>query len=210
MQADRDKQFGSPVTRPQLKKKFLALIIVGILALIALYFLFPILTIVYVVQPVRIEGHAMAPTLKNGDKIFVLKSISHLNRGDIVVFLFPHDQTKSYIKRIIGLPGETIEIKEGKVIIDGKPLDEPYLDSKYLSHDTMPLPVVLPPDQYFVLGDNRSNSSDSRVWGTVPRNLIYGKYWYRYWAANKEDARGKMLDARPGSSIQHLTSSILN
>lgn len=186
MQSERDNRYAPPKSSGGIKTKILILVIVGSIFMIALYFLTPILTVVYVIQPVRVEGHAMSPTLNHGDKVLMLKRIGELQRGDIVVFLFPRDQSKSYIKRIVGLPGETIDIKKGKVIIDGKPLDEPYIHAKYVSFDTMPLPLVIPTDQYFVLGDNRKNSSDSRSWGTVPRNLIYGKYWYRYWSASRE------------------------
>jgi signal peptidase I len=138
MQADQDKQYAPPVSKSRLNKKFLVLVIFGSLCLIALYFLAPVLTVVYLIQPVRVEGHAMAPTLNHGDKIFIQKMFGELNRGDIVVFLYPHDQSKSYIKRIIGLPGETLDIKNGKVIVNGKQLDEPYIDSNNASFDTMP------------------------------------------------------------------------
>jgi signal peptidase I len=185
MQADQDKQYAPPVSKSRLNKKFLVLVIFGSLCLIALYFLAPVLTVVYLIQPVRVEGKAMAPTLNHGDKIFIQKMFGELKRGDIVVFLYPHDQSKSFIKRIIGLPGETLGIKDGKVIVNGKQLAEPYIDSKNLSFETLPLQVVIPNDQYFVIGDNRGNSSDSRVWGTVHRNLILGRYWYRYWSASQ-------------------------
>jgi signal peptidase I len=189
MQANQDKQYAPPVSKSRLNKKILVLVIVGSLGLIALYFLAPVLTVVYLIQPVRVEGHAMAPTLNNGDKIFIQKMFGELNRGDIVVFLYPHDQTKSYIKRIIGLPGDTLDIKNGKVIVNGIQLEEPYIDSKNLSFDTMPQQIVIPPNQYFVIGDNRRNSSDSRAWGTVQRNLIYGRYWYRYLSASQPNAK---------------------
>jgi len=181
----QDKLFPPPVSKSRLNKKILVLVIAGVLGLFVLYRFASFLTLSYVVQPVRIEGMAMMPTLNNGDKVFVLKRIAELKRGEIVVFLYPRDLSKSYIKRLIGLPGETIEVNNGKVSINGKLLDEPYLDPKFASYDTMPIAVVIPADHYFVLGDNRSNSSDSRSWGTVPRNLIYGKYWYRYWSAKR-------------------------
>jgi signal peptidase I len=125
-------------------------------------------------------GKSMSPNINNGDKLFMVKQIGELRRGDIVVFLLPDDQTKSYIKRIVGLPGETIEIKDGKVYINGNRMEEPYVSPDYASHDTMPEPVAIPQDNYFVIGDNRNNSSDSRYWGPLPRKLIYGKFWYRY------------------------------
>jgi len=186
MQPDSEKQHASPVHKSRLNKKYLVLVIVLSLGLIAFFRLIQFLTIVYVVQPVRIEGIAMMPNLNDGDKVFILKRVSELKRGDIVVLLYSQDQSKSYIKRIIGLPGETIEINEGKVRINGKPLDEPYLDPKLDIDYTMPQTLTIPADQYFVIGDNRGHSSDSRAWGPVPRNLIYGKYWFRYWSAKHD------------------------
>lgn len=133
------------------------------------------------VKPVRIEGQAMMPTLRNGDRVFMDRNPDQLERGDIIVFYFPLDTTKSYIKRIVGLPGETLMIEEGKIFINGKQIEEPYLDAEFLAQDSLPAPVKIPDGHYFVLGDNRRNSSDSRYWGTVSRDLVYGKYWFRYW-----------------------------
>jgi signal peptidase I len=152
-----------------------------------LYLIHAILSVViitFVAQPVRVEGQAMMPALGDGDKIFISKRITELNRGDIVVFLFPEDTTKSYLKRIVGLPGEMIDIRDGKVFINGQQIEEPYLLPDQASSDSMAEPVTIKPDHYFVLGDNRRNSSDSRYWGTVPRKLIYGKFWFRYWEAD--------------------------
>jgi signal peptidase I len=99
-------------------------------------------------------------------------------RGDVVVFHYPPDPTRDYIKRVIGLPGETVEIRAGQVWIDGRALVEPYVREP--AQYTMS-PRLIGPDEYFVLGDNRNNSSDSHVWGPVPRSLIVGKAWIRYW-----------------------------
>ena len=131
-------------------------------------------------KPVRIEGQAMMPTFHSGDRVFMKRRPSQFARGEIIIFLFPEDTTKSYIKRIVGLPGETLMIEDGKVFINGKQIDEPYLNPEFLSQDSLPAPVQIPENHYFVLGDNRRNSSDSRYWGTVPKHLIYGKYWFRY------------------------------
>ena len=122
----------------------------------------------------------MSPTLNHDDRVLMLKQVGELHRGDIVVFLYPEDQTKSYISRIVGLPGETIYVENGKAYINGNQIEEPYLAPEYASEDSMIAPVVIRPDNYFMMGDNRRNSSDSRYWGTVPRKLIYGKFWYRY------------------------------
>lgn len=135
--------------------------------------------VIFVILPVRFVGKSMQPTLNDGDRIIFDKRFGKLERGDIIVFHYPPDPSTSYIKRIIGLPGETIEMREGKVFINGGAIDEPYLKPDLLSLDTMPL-VKIPDQHYFVMGDNRRNSSDSRYWGTVPRNLIYGKFIARY------------------------------
>jgi signal peptidase I len=136
-------------------------------------------------QPVRVEGTAMMPTLSDGDKVMMDKNIGGLKRGDIVKFLYPKDRTKSYIKRVIGLPGETVEIREGKVFVNGNLLDEPYLSESFNQAKPNFPPRKVPEYQYFVLGDNRDNSSDSRYWGTVDEELIKGKYYMTYSKANE-------------------------
>jgi|SRR6185503_2550726 len=135
------------------------------------------------VQPVKVEGTAMLPALHDGDRIVIERNPQQLERGDIIVFLFPDDQTKSYIKRIIGLPNEVVEIREGKVFVNETPLEEPYVDpQKNLSHRSS-MPLRLDGNSYYVAGDNRDNSSDSRIWGPVKRELIYGKYMKKYYDA---------------------------
>ncbi|MFH1559988.1 MAG: signal peptidase I [Chloroflexota bacterium] len=99
-------------------------------------------------------------------------------RADIVVFHFPNDPSRDYVKRVIGLPGETVSMKGGEVFIEGDRLDEPYLTER--DNDNM-APTLVPPDSYFVLGDNRDGSSDSRHWGPVPLDNIVGKVSLRYW-----------------------------
>src|SRR5215213_6460447 len=131
-------------------------------------------------KPVRIEGTAMMPTLHDGDRILMDENIGELKRGDVISFLFPRDTSKWYIKRIIGLPGETVEIRVGKVYINGQILDEPYLDESYNQTKSSFAPQTAAANNYFVMGDNRDNSSDSRYWGTVPRELIKGKYYMTY------------------------------
>jgi len=174
----------SYAAKPQSRfgKKHLFWLIGGVIGLFLTYQAVAVLIVVYLAQPLRVEGVAMAPALNNGDKVLMLKQIKQLNRGEIVAHLYPEDTSKSYIKRIIGLPGETLEIREGRVFINGQLLEEPYMPAENFSHDTLE-PVQITAGHYFVLGDNRRNSSDSRYWGTVPRALIYGKYWYRYWEA---------------------------
>jgi signal peptidase I len=176
--------------------------------------MFAALLVVFVVQPVKVEGTSMEPNLHNGERIFVNKLIYYgipkLSRGDIIVFWYPDNPSKSYIKRIIGLPGESVVLCNGKVFINGSALDEPYIDPKRnvsVSNPTYPTPTpvspilgqafyrycdngsgatntpppVVPNHYYFVMGDNRDASSDSRAWGVVPEKYIYGKALFRYW-----------------------------
>jgi signal peptidase I len=150
------------------------------------------LVLVFIVQPVKVEGTSMLPRLHDGERIFVNKLIYYdeyrwapkIERGDIVVFWYPDDPSKSYIKRVIGLPGDTVEVREGVVRVNGRDLEETYLDSRLnLSHRSQS-PVYVRPNYYFVMGDNRDNSSDSRIWGLVPKKYIYGKALFRYWPPN--------------------------
>ena len=147
------------------------------------------LVVVFIVQPVKVEGTSMLPRLHDGERIFVNKLIYYdefrwapkIDRGDIVVFWYPDDPSKSYIKRVVGLPGDTVELRDGIVRINGMELDEGYLDHKYnLSPKTQP-PIYVRPNYYFVMGDNRDTSYDSRSWGLVPKKYIYGKALFRYW-----------------------------
>lgn len=135
------------------------------------------------IQPVQVKGNAMLPALNDGDRIVIERNPQKLERGDIVVFLFPQDQTMSYIKRIVGLPNEVVEIREGTIFINGTRLDEPYVDSKNNITARSLMPLELAAGNYFVIGDNRDNSSDSRIWGPVKRELIYGKYLKKYYDA---------------------------
>jgi signal peptidase I len=136
-------------------------------------------------QPVVFEGVSMMPTIKNGDKLLVDRNFGELKRGDIVMFLYPKERTKMYIKRIIGLPGETIEIRDGKTFINGQILDESYVSEEYNSGKMNAPPRLIPEFHYFVMGDNRDGSSDSRYWGTVDKELIKGKYYMTYSEAKK-------------------------
>jgi signal peptidase I len=168
--------------KPNFKK--LALLIGGAIILPPILW---VCFVLFVCQPVKVEGTTMFPAIKHGDKIFILKQISRLKRGDIVIFHFPRDTTKSFIKRIVGLPGETIRIDElGKTHINGSPIDEPYISPYCYRSPRKIEEMEIPSDQYFVMGDNRDSSNDSRHWGTVSRNLIYGKYWWTYWKAEKQ------------------------
>ena len=144
-----------------------------------------VLIVVFVVQPVKVEGTSMLPRLEDSERIFVNKFVYNfrdIDRGDIVVFWYPEDPSKSFIKRVIGLPGETIRMDQrGQLFINGRAVEEPYLSSeKNMSPRVIPETYVKP-HYYFVMGDNRDASNDSRSWGLVPEKYIYGKAMFRYW-----------------------------
>ena len=158
----------------------------------------------FVVQAFKIPSGSMEPTLLIGDHIFVNKfiygikipflqktliPIKNPSRGDIIVFIFPKDESKDFIKRLIGLPGERIEIKGGEIFIDGKRLDDPYGDYGDSFEDwsnpgktCLFCTATVPEGHYFVMGDNRNNSEDSRYWGFVPADSIKGKAFIVYWS----------------------------
>jgi signal peptidase I len=134
-------------------------------------------------QPVKVEGVAMLPALRDGDRILIDRGFDKLERGDIVTFYYPMDTSKSYLKRIIGLPNETVEIREGKVFINGTLLNEPYIDPQFDQSRRSLQESKLSADQFFVIGDNRDSSSDSRIWGPLDRKFIYGKYLSKYFSS---------------------------
>ncbi len=139
--------------------------------------------IIFLYQPVRVEGTSMLPVLEDQDRLFINKMayrVGKIEHGDVVVFLYPHDHAKSYIKRVIALPGDTVKIDEGIVYVNGQPLTEHYVPKRYQDERSQPETVV-PPHEYFVMGDHRSISSDSRDFGPVDRSLIYGKAAFVYW-----------------------------
>jgi signal peptidase I len=151
--------------------------------------LIAIILIVFIYQPVKVEGTSMMPALTDQERIFINKfnyhfGIGNIERGDMVVFWYPHDVTKSYIKRVIGLPGDTVEIDSGQVIVNGAPLAESYVPQEYRDHASYSSRTV-PAGNYFVLGDHRSSSNDSRNWGYVERKYIYGKAVFVYWPLDK-------------------------
>src|SRR5579862_3403138 len=142
-----------------------------------------ILIITFLYQPVRVEGTSMLPRLEDHDRLFINKfvyRISSIHRGDVVVFHYPRDPEKSYIKRVIGLPGDRVSIDRGRVFLNGKPLRESYVPEEYRDTRSM-AETVIPEEAYFMMGDHRSISSDSREFGPVDRDLIYGKAVFVYW-----------------------------
>ena len=139
--------------------------------------------IIFLYQPVRVEGTSMNPGLEDQDRLFVNKMafrVGEIRHGDVVVFLYPRDRSKSYIKRVIGVPGDQVRIDHGRVYVDGRRIEEPYVPARFADDRSQP-ELALPAGQYFVMGDHRSISSDSRDFGTVPRELIYGKASFVYW-----------------------------
>ena len=142
-----------------------------------------VLIIMFLYQPVRVEGTSMLPRLEDRDRLFINKFVYHfeaIHRDDVVVFHYPRDPEKSYIKRVIAIPGDRLRIDHGSVFLNGKPLHEPYVPEKYRDTRSMP-EMVIPEDEYFMMGDHRSISSDSREFGPVDRDLIYGKAVFVYW-----------------------------
>lgn len=139
--------------------------------------------IVFFYQPVKVEGTSMAPSLSDQERIFINKFVYHvgvIERGDVVVFWYPLDRSKSFIKRVIGLPGDLIAIRQGRVYINNEPLDEPYVPVEYVDFSDY-APLRVRPGEYFVMGDHRVSSNDSRMFGAVPASYIYGKAVFAYW-----------------------------
>lgn len=156
------------------------LILSVIIALVIILFFF---------QPVKVEGTSMLPVLADQERLFINKvvyrfGLAEVNRFDLVVFWFPGDPSKSYIKRVIGLPGDTIEIKNGKVLVNGNAIQEPYLVEAFRDRSSL-APIKVPESSYFVLGDHRNASNDSRTWGPVPSAAIYGRAAFVYWPLDR-------------------------
>jgi signal peptidase I len=146
-----------------------------------------IFIVVFVVRPVKVEGTSMQPHLVDQERIFVNRFIyrfKDISRGDVVVFWYPKDRSKSFIKRVMGIPGDEVEIWQGAVYINGAKIDEPYLSPEYRDYRSFQK-VVVPAGQYFVLGDHRNSSNDSRSWGFVSQDLIYGKAIFSYWPVDR-------------------------
>jgi signal peptidase I len=179
----------------------------------------------FVVQAFKIPTGSMEENLLIGDHLLVNKFVygpsesrierlllpmGTISRGEVIVFKFPEQPERDFIKRVIGLPGETVEMREKKVYINGKALDEPYVHflqapgaqsefSEVTSYDVRERygPVKVPPDHYFMMGDNRDNSQDSRYWGFLPRELVKGKALFIYWSyeAGREDYQDESASA---------------
>jgi signal peptidase I len=159
----------------------------------------------YAIKPYRIPSESMASTLRPGDRVLVNRVVYHLrdpHRGDVLVFQFPKDRSVVFIKRVVGVPGDVLQVKDGRLYINGKPRSEPYVHHTGGSLDptlamaptdgsTMPepwslaAPFTVPPGCYFVMGDNRINSDDSRDWGVVPHSAIIGEGFLLYWPPSR-------------------------
>jgi signal peptidase I len=143
--------------------------------------------IIFLYQPVKVEGTSMMPGLEDQERIFVNKFVYRwepIERGDIVVFRYPRDTSKSYIKRVVGIAGDRIRIENGQVFVNGEALDEDYVPSDYADARSF-AEVVVPRNSYFVLGDHRTMSNDSRDFGPVNERFIYGKAVFGYWPMEK-------------------------
>jgi len=145
-----------------------------------------VLIITFLYQPVRVEGTSMLPRLEDHDRLFINKfvyQIESIQRGDVVVFHYPRDPEKSYIKRVIAVSGDRLRIDRGRVWLNGEPLREDYVPDAFRDTRSM-AEMLVPEDTYFMMGDHRSISSDSREFGPVDRSLIYGKAVFVYWPAH--------------------------
>jgi signal peptidase I len=142
-----------------------------------------VLLITYVVQAFKVQGTSMSPELQDGERILVNKFfhyVTDIERGDVVVFWYPEDPDLSFIKRVVGLPGESVEIRLGAVYVNGRLLEESYVDPERADQRSFPAQEIRP-GHFFVMGDNRRGSNDSRTWGLVPERYIYGKAFMRIW-----------------------------
>jgi len=186
----------------------------------------------WVVQAFKIPTGSMENNLLIGDHLLVNKfvfgptplaigravlPVRPIHRGDILVFKYPEEPDRDFIKRVIGLPGETIELKNKKIYVNNQPLDEPYVhfltppSSDYQEVTSYDLrerfgPVTVPADKYFMMGDNRDNSQDSRYWGFLPRDYVKGRALVIYWSY--ESGREDYLDEGLGASIKRLASVV--
>jgi signal peptidase I len=145
--------------------------------------LFCFFLIAFVAQAFRVQGTSMEPLLLDGERIVVNKFIYRfqpIERGDVVVFWYPRDPSVSFIKRVVGLPGDLVEIRSGQLLVNGLPAPEIYLPSSFRDGDSF-APNEVRKGYYFVLGDHRRSSNDSRSWGEVPEKYIYGRAVFRFW-----------------------------
>jgi signal peptidase I len=149
--------------------------------------LFCFFLITFVAQAFRVQGTSMLPLLQDSERIIVNKfgyRFHPIERGDVVVFWYPRDPSVSFIKRVIGLPGDTVELRNGSLYVNGRLTVENYLKPQFRDDETRP-PVQISKGHYYVMGDHRNSSNDSRNWGEVPEKYIYGKAFFRFWPLGK-------------------------
>ena len=145
--------------------------------------LFCFFLIAFVAQAFRVQGTSMEPLLLDGERIVVNKFVYRfraIERGDVVVFWYPKEPSVSFVKRVVGLPGDVVQIRSGELMVNGVAAPEAYLPSSYRDNDDLP-PTEVKKGFYFVLGDHRRSSNDSRSWGEVPEKYIYGRAVFRFW-----------------------------
>ncbi len=154
---------------------------------LSLAVLFCFFLVSFVAQAFRVQGTSMLPLLADGERIIVNKlsyRLRPIERGEVVVFWYPRDPSVSFIKRVLGRPGDTVETRRGQLFVNGQRVQEDYVRRNFRDEETL-APVVVPPGYYYVLGDHRSSSNDSRSWGEVPERYIYGKAAFRFWPLSK-------------------------
>jgi signal peptidase I len=134
-------------------------------------------------RPMQMVGRSMEPTLHERDRVMFSRDVSNLQRGDMVVFYYPEDPAQSYVMRLVGLPEETIEIRDRQTLINGQILAEPYIATNMSAEVRDNSPLQLGSDEYFVMGDSRGRANDSTIWGPLKRDAIWGKYVWTYWSS---------------------------
>ena len=160
------------------------------------------IVIVFLYQPVKVEGTSMMPWLEDQERIFVNKFIYRLEaiqRGDVIVFHFPLDPKKSYIKRVVGLPGDEVSFVNGRLVLNGEIANEPYVLPEYSDSSSYPV-VEVPEDHFYVLGDHRNTSNDSRTWGTVERGFVIGRAVFSYWPFERIGSLDRFEARRTGAA----------
>ena len=154
---------------------------------LAVAVLFCFFLVTFVGQAFRVQGTSMLPLLEDGERIIVNKLVYRfrpIGRGDVVVFWYPRDPSVSFIKRVLGLPGDVVELRQGFLYVNGKPVEESYLSPRFRDDESYP-PVEIKKGYYYVMGDHRNSSNDSRSWGEVPEKYIYGRAEARFWPPAK-------------------------
>jgi len=154
---------------------------------LAVAVLFCFFLVTFVGQAFRVQGTSMLPLLEDGERILVNKLVYRFRpiaRGDVVVFYYPRDPSVSFIKRVVGLPGDVVELRLGQLFVNGRRVEESYLSPRFRDDETYP-PAEVKKGYYYVLGDHRNSSNDSRSWGEVPEKYIYGRAEARFWPLAK-------------------------